>query len=110
MTIKSTLEEQEYYFILGIFENDYELFRDALKELSKDKTKPKILLSIIEDIRFFPTETKQRNYDKIKPSVEKLLDLGMDTIRAYKVNKNQNLFGFSEENYTEELFKQCNTK
>lgn len=104
--LKSTIEEDDYYGILNTFNDDYTLLVSALKELIHSKLKPSQLLTIIEDIRFFDDDVRHRNYDKIKPDVEKLLDLHMDTILTYKQNKSRSLFGDTDESYTDEFFKE----
>ena len=103
--LKRTVEEDDYYFILKLFNDDYNLFVLALKDLAESKLKPSHLLSIISDIRFFNDDVRRRNYDKLKPDIEKLLDLHMDTIFTFKQNQGRSLFGDTDECYTDELFK-----
>ncbi len=103
--LKSTPEENDYYFILKTFNDDYALLVNALKELALSTLKPSELLKIIEDVRFFNDDVRRRNYDKLKPDIEKLLDLPMDTILMYKQNKSRSLFGDTDEVYTDEFFK-----
>jgi len=104
-TRKVTEEQQLYFFMLGLFEDDYFLFRNALIELGQCKLKPKEILNVIEDIRFFDTETKKRNYHKIVGFVELVSDKPMDTIKAFKQNKSGNLFGTCEDDYIDQLMK-----
>lgn len=91
-------EEVNYYSMLKIFNDDYVLFRDALIDLGKIHIKQKALLRIIEDIRFYDSGSKKRNYDTISEAMEVLLDTKMQVIKKYKNKHNK------QESYIDKLF------
>lgn len=78
------LEEIEYYELLeNQFKNDYGLLIAAIKYLTSHKGKTNPLLRVVENVLFLKADLRPRNYDKIKPFIEELLETPTDTIKDF---------------------------